>query len=604
MRPSRFPSPPFVILGVAALSVSVSVAASVAELADPGAPSRLATVVGPALPACPSSATLGPGLTGPIAHVRYLADDALEGRAAGSPGERCAAEYVAARFREIGLAPAGENGTYFQSFPLRVGARLGPTNLLAVAAETYTAGRDWIPLGFSATANAEAPAAYAAYGITRPGNPDDVYSRTELTGKIVVVEAGDPGSSDGRSLYADPHFKTRTAEGRGALGLVVLLPDGSPLPEPESETRPSARIPAVTVRGALAGKLRAAAQAGERIRLHTEVEPRMESAHNVAGFLPAADPALRGRFVVIGAHLDHLGRGGEGSLAPDETGTIHNGADDNASGVAAIIEAARQLAGAPPSPRHSILFIAFSGEERGLLGSTHFVQHPTVTVDSVLAMLNLDMVGRLRENRLSVMGVGTAREWRDMLAAANARVATPFTLVLSEDGFGPSDHSSFYARGIPVLHFFTNAHEDYHRPSDDWQKLNADGLERVATLVTQVARDLGARSQLTAVAQAGDQHAGAGPAPESGYGPYLGTIPDFSPVPFGVRITGVRAGSPAEHAGLKAGDVIVAFGGKEIADLYAYTYALREKAPGDTVNIEVLRDSQRVRLTAVLGARR
>lgn len=557
-------------------------------------------------PSCPPAQQLARGLDGAMAHVRYLADDALEGRATASPGERCAGDYIAARFRALGLSPAGERASYFQPFPVRVGARLGPGNTLTLADRTYTPGADWIPYGFSARGQADAPALYGEYGITRPGEPEDVYSRADLHGKIVVVEAGDPNSPDGRSLYADPHFKARVAAERGAAALIVLLRPDHPLPDPTTELRPSAGIPALAARGAAADAIRDAARRGASIRLHTAIEPRMEQARNVAAVLPGTDPRLRGRIIVIGAHYDHLGRGGEGSLAPDATGTIHNGADDNASGTAAMLEIARRLATGPQRPGHSTLFLAFSGEERGLLGSAHYVSHPTVPLDSVIAMLNLDMVGRLRDDRLTVMGVGTAKEWRAIIEQANARLPRPFTLALTDDGFGPSDHSSFYARGIPVLHLFTNAHEDYHRPTDDWDRLNAEGLERVLSFVTEIVRSLAPYPQLTAIAQAGDPHArGEAPAaPGPSYGPYLGTIPDFSPVDFGVRITGVREGSPAAQAGLKPNDVIVAFDGKEIPDIYAYTYALRARTPGDTVHITVLRDGKRLTVTAVLGARR
>ncbi|MBI4519651.1 MAG: M28 family peptidase [Gemmatimonadetes bacterium] len=387
---------------------------------------------------------------------------------------------------------------------------------------------------------------------------------------------------------------------------MILLPNGAALPDPDGELRPAGRAPAVAVRGSLAAAVRQAAASGSALELRTAVEPRVAEAHNVAALLRGANPTLRDQIIVIGAHLDHLGRGGEGSLAPDEYGTIHNGADDNASGIAVLIETARRLATRPERPGPSVLFIGFSGEERGLLGSAHFVENPTVPRDDIIAMLNLDMVGRLRENSLAVMGVGTAEEWRDILARANGGLAEPLRLGLTDDGFGPSDHSSFYARGIPVLHFFTNSHEDYHRPSDDWQKLNVEGLERIADLVTEVTLNVATQTQLTAIVQAQDPHAGAAPtAPSSdqGYGPYLGTIPDFTPVDTGVRITGVREGSPAQQAGLQAGDVIVGFDGTEITDLYAYTYALRAHKPGDTVTIVVLRAAQRITLTAVLGQR-
>ncbi|MBI4521006.1 MAG: hypothetical protein HY701_09210, partial [Gemmatimonadetes bacterium] len=220
--------------------------------------------------ACPAL-QMARGLEGAIAHARYLSDDALEGRGAATPGERCAVEYIAAQFRQLGLAPAGEDGAYFQTFPLRIGARLGSTNALRVPGGSYTAGQDWIPYGFSGSATVQAPAIYGAHGITRPGDPNDTYSRLDLSGKIVVLEAGDPESPNGRSLNADPHFKARVAEGRGAAGVIILLPNGAALPAPDGEVRPAGRTPAVAVRGSLANAVRQAAQSGSVLDLRTAV---------------------------------------------------------------------------------------------------------------------------------------------------------------------------------------------------------------------------------------------------------------------------------------------------------------------------------------------
>lgn len=321
---------------------------------------------------------------------------------------------------------------------------------------------------------------------------------------------------------------------------------------------------------------------------------------NVIGILPGRDTALRDQVVIIGAHYDHLGLGGFGSMAPDSTGKVHNGADDNASGSAALIAIARRLAAHRPA--RTIVFIAFSGEEEGLLGSEWYVKHPLYPLATTEAMLNLDMVGRLRNSKLIIYGTATARQWQPILDSLNA--TAHFDLHAQGDGYGPSDQSSFYAAGLPVLHFFTDLHADYHRPTDDWQKINADGAVRVADLVADVARAIADRpAGLTFVnlpppAPAGDQ-----PAVTSGYGAYLGTIPDMSENPGGVGITGVRSGSPAEKAGLKAGDVIVRMGGTEVKDLMAMTEVLRAHKAGDTIEIVVRRDGAEVVTHATLGVR-
>src|SRR5437667_3117916 len=323
------------------------------------------------------------------------------------------------------------------------------------------------------------------------------------------------------------------------------------------------------------------------------------STRNVIAILPGTSPALRGEVVVIGAHYDHLGLGGPDAMDPDSTGRVHNGADDNASGTAALLEVARQLARRQPA--RTIVFVAFSGEELGTLGSSYFVLHPVPEpVDSIYAMLNMDMVGRLRSARLLALGAATAKEFPALLDSLN----TPprFDLRASGDGWGPSDHALFFAARRPVLHFFTDLHEDYHRSTDDWDKLNVTGIAQVAQFVADLAWSLANRpGPLTFVDAPRPQATTGG----SGYGAYLGTIPDLSGggVSDGVRITGVRAGSPAEQAGLFAGDVITAIGNKHIGNLYDMTDALRSHQAGDTVVIVSTRDGVERRATTVLGKR-
>lgn len=563
--------------------------------------------------ACPAPGELTQGLDAPFAHVRYLADDALEGRASGSAGERCAGEYIASVFAAAGLEGGGDDGSFFQSFPIRGGAALGTHNLLrAMDGDVAELDAQWRPYGFSATGHAAGGSVYGGYGINRPGDAGQGYGDLSLEGRVVVVEDGDPLSPGGTSLESQSHYKASEAARRGAAGLVVLLADGGDLPELAGETRPRAAIPVAAVRGAAAEALRATAREGGDIELMAELTPLTLEARNVVARLPGSD-GERGEVVVVGAHYDHLGLGGAGSLAPGNS-AIHNGADDNASGTAALMEVAARLARSSSRPARSVVFVAFSGEEMGLLGSQAYVESDVFSAPSTVAMINMDMVGRLQHNRLAVFGVGTAEEWPGMLSGVNSSLDPPFDLALNADGFGPSDHSSFYGKGVPVLHFFTNTHMDYHRPSDDWEKVEATGLERVTDLVTRVTRALaGDRLQVVALTPIADVGAPPTPPPPaqdapaeaavSGYGPYLGTIPDMSMAEGGVRLTGVREASPAAVAGLQAGDVIVGFAGREVADLYEYTYALRAHAPGDRVEIVVLREGERVTLSVVLGRR-
>jgi aminopeptidase YwaD len=318
---------------------------------------------------------------------------------------------------------------------------------------------------------------------------------------------------------------------------------------------------------------------------------------NVFAVLPGRDPALSNQYVVVGAHFDHLGTSTEGALDPDARSAVRRGADDNASGTAAVLELARLFAASPA--RRSIIFANFTGEEQGLLGSGYFVDHLPVAVDSVDAMLNFDMVGRLKNDRLIVYGVATAKEMLSLLDSAN-RVA-PLKVAAQGDGFGPSDHSSFYGKNIPVLHFFTDLHDDYHRASDTPDKINAEGEARVVGFAERVLRSIADRPERLSYVRVA---APVATSSREGSDVYLGSIPDMAggDAP-GLRLTGVRAGSPADAAGLKAGDVIVELGGKPVKDLYEYSDALFAHKPGETVAIVVLRDGKRISVSAKLGRR-
>ncbi len=328
---------------------------------------------------------------------------------------------------------------------------------------------------------------------------------------------------------------------------------------------------------------------------HTS-EPISLPSQNVAAILRGTDPQLANEYVIVGAHFDHLGRGSAGAL---DTGTnaIRNGADDNASGTAGVMELARLFAAAPA--RRSLLFVAFSGEELGLLGSARFVDE-ALPAGRIQAMVNFDMIGRLRNDRVIVYGTGTATELPGLLARANSE--RPLNISQVPDGFGPSDHTSFYGKGIPVLHFFTDLHEDYHKATDDADKINAGGTARVVELAARTIRAIADHpSPLTLLQQA--QPVRTAPA-GTGTRPYLGSIPDMAAgdVP-GLRVTGVTPGSPADKGGLKGGDLVVELGGQPVTDLETYTAALYASKPGDTISIVVVRNGERLTLSVTLGSR-
>ena len=321
---------------------------------------------------------------------------------------------------------------------------------------------------------------------------------------------------------------------------------------------------------------------------------------NVIGLLPGHDPNLRNEAVIVGAHYDHLGLGGFGSLDPDSTGKVHNGADDNASGSAMLIQIAGRLAQNPPA--RTVLFIAFSGEELGLLGSAYYVKHPIYPLSTTTAMINLDMVGRLRNGRLIVYGTRTAKEFPALLDSLNWHAG--FDLKAQGDGYGPSDQSSFYAAGRPVLHLFTDLHDDYHRTTDDWEKIDPEGFRRVTNFTVGLVTAIANRpSRLTPVEAPPPSHAMGSTSGAPAYGTYLGTIPDMTDNPGGVRLLGVRAGSPAERAGLRGDDIITRIGDMEIPDLQAMTHALRSHEPGDTVSIVIRRGDKLTTVRATLGTR-
>jgi hypothetical protein len=319
------------------------------------------------------------------------------------------------------------------------------------------------------------------------------------------------------------------------------------------------------------------------------------ATQNVVAILPGRG-RLAGQDLVIGAHFDHLGNGPFGSMAHgDSVHMIHHGADDNASGDAGVLEIARLLSRDRPNPSRTVVFVLFSGEEEGDLGSAYYADHPARPMDSTLAMLNLDMVGRMRNGRLLALGVLSAKEWRPLLDSVNA--AYHLELHASGDGWGPSDQNSFFAKQRPVLHFFTDLHADYHTPADTWEKINADGIDTIAHFVADLARRLEARPGPLTFVNA------APPVMASGERAYLGTIPDMTGEPGGVRLTGVTAGSPADSGGLKAGDVLVGIGADTVANLVDFQNALVKHHPGDKVDLRVRRGDQTLTLPVTLGRR-
>lgn len=554
-------------------------------------------------------------------HVGFLAADSLEGRGTGTQAIDVAAEYIAREFARYGLAPAGENGTYFQIFDVVTGVELGTGNALKIAAggsaTTYQTGRDFSPYSFAKAGAVAGDVVFAGWGIRAASLGRDDYAGIDARDKVVLVLAGNPDGDDPHSpltAVTGTRSKAMFAREAGAKALLVVRIDLDTLPAFRYDNSPTdAGLPVVAVRQAVARALlsgtditlpaagdsaaaatvRAQALAGTRIDLVTDLAFTRRKARNVMGMAPGRDAVLRDTVIVVGAHFDHLGWGQEGSLYKG-TPMVHNGADDNASGTAGMLEIAQRI-GAHPL-RHSVLFQAYSAEEMGLLGSNHWVNHSTIPLARLSAMLNLDMIGRLPDStkKLNVQGTGTSPVWTDMVKSVNEGYG--FDLALIADGQGSSDQASFYMKDIPVLFFFTGLHTDYHRPSDDVEKLNIDGQTKVTQFVADILTRLDGSDTKLAFTKVA--------APEnrrmSAFRVYVGTIPDYGATEEGFKISGTSPGGPAEKAGMVAGDVIVRFGDTVVKNIYDYMNALSLYKPGDDVAVQVKRGSDTVTLTVHL----
>ena len=540
-----------------------------------------------------------------LADVAWLADDDRGGRGLGTPGLQAAADWLERQYALIGLEPAAGNGSFRQSFRAVVAVERGPATRLSVGGEDLAA-EDYSVPGFSDSGSVTAPVVFAGWGVVSEEHAIDDYQGVDAQGRIVLVRRYTPqdGAFEDESLrrrLSDLRYKAFTAREHGAVGLLVAdLPlegedqEESPLPAMRVDPQGGAGIPVAVISRIWAQRV---LDGPRDVSLTTEVVEHTHDVDNIVGRISAGE-RLAGA-IVLGAHYDHLGFGGASSLAPDAH-EPHNGADDNASGTAALLEAARVLSARREQLGRDVIFVAFTGEENGLLGSSHFTREPPpgAAPEGLVAMLNMDMVGRLRNDRLAVLGGDSAEEWEAVIQPFCAEFE--LECELGGDGYGPSDQMSFYAAGVPVLHFFTGAHDDYHKPSDDTASINAAGGVRIANLVAEVALELTTLEGLT-------YQAAEAPAPLGdvrSYGASLGTIPDYTGSPDnrpGMRLAGVRPGGPADEAGLQRGDWIVELSGREIRDIYDLMYVLREARPGERSNVTVEREGERIERPVTFG---
>lgn len=569
-------------------------------------------------------------------HVKVLADPRMEGRGAGTHGLDRARQYLEGEFKRLGLEPRGENSSFHQPFLVTTGARLKRDNRLTAvlngAEHKLKLREDYIPLSFSTVGSVSGPVVFAGYGASAEEFGYDDYTHLDVKDKIVLVLRGEPPMFQEKSGRQGPthhsHLITKAINARTRGAKAVILVNGAPgkgeedlLIHFEQAGPEDAGIPIVQVKRAVADRwLETAGTSlaklqGEidekseprsralpdslRVSLSVDIERIRKQVSNVLAYLPGKTP----EYIVIGAHYDHLGRGGSSSLAPSLIGQLHPGADDNASGDAGVLELARIFSAQRGQLQRGILFANFAGEELGLLGSSYWVKHPTLPLDQAVAMLNMDMIGRIQAGKVYIGGVGTGSNLRSVVE--NAVAHHKLTVDYSASGYAASDHTSFVTQRIPVLFFFSGLHSDYHKPSDTWEKIDAASAVQLVDLVAEITSQLasgGERPQFVKVEA--EPRAPGAPSGGGGYGPYFGSIPDFGQVESGVRFADVRPNSPAAKAGLLAGDILIQFGETQVKNLYDFTYALRKSKVGDVVEVKVLRGDKTIAAKVTLEQRR
>jgi hypothetical protein len=590
-----------------------------------------------------------------LRHIRYLASDNLKGRANGSPELNQAAEYIAKQFRAAGLKPAGDNATFLQIFGVATGSELGSDNKLAIraGAQSMEAAlrREFVPIATSAGAamsrdmpsgagdkvQLSGPVVFAGYGISAEEFKYDDYKDLVVTDKIILVLAHEPRENDDTSpfsgklltMHGQDNNKALNAKYRQAKAILIVQdpanhPDASKdLADPTLGAQiDELGIAAFRINRGLAQKIldtqqkdllqlqkqidetltpQSFALNGVEIQITLDVRRLRQDVRNVVGILPANDPAGGDEEIVIGAHYDHLGLGNRSSMEPALIGQVHNGADDNASGTAGVIELAAALAKDPAPRKRSYVFIAFAAEELGLNGSSYWVSNPNRTLDKVVAMLNLDMIGRSRDDVVLVSGTGTSPAFAKLVE--NAASEAGLKVKPSPGGFGGSDQQSFYIKNIPVLFFLSGVHADYHRPTDDVEKINAAGALKILDMVYLIAAQLNGLDPRPAFTKVNEPTPPQGGG-RGGYGAYFGSVPDMTEEVAGVRFADVRPNSPAANAGLRAQDVMIRFAGKEVKNLQDFNYVLQTCKPGETVEVVALRDGKAMTVQVTLAVRR
>lgn len=506
------------------------------------------------------------------AHIYYLADDKLEGRRAGSKGEMLAGEYISTQFRNIGIIPKGTDG-YYQAFEINDGKQVGESTYFSVNGKNLEVNKEFFPLPFSARRTLEASPAIA---IQEPDMPWFIDLKD-----ILAENSGNPHFD----IYEYVKNNSKKAYDKGASAVILYNTsdaDDNIVFNAKDKTE-IVPIPVIYVSKDAAKKYFSDVTATMNIKLKTDITEKKRTGHNVVGYIDNGAPTT----VILGAHFDHLGYGEDGnSMVRTGEKLIHNGADDNASGTAALIELSRLLKKSK-AKNHNYLFLAFSGEELGLFGSKYFVENPTIDLSTVTYMINMDMVGRLNDSTkaLAVGGYGTSPAWASVIHAGDKKL--PFVVKIDSSGSGPSDHTSFYRKDIPVLFFFTGQHRDYHRPSDDADKINYEGELSVIKYIDKIISDLNKETQKLAFLKTRESQTSV-----SSFKVTLGIMPDYTFSGIGLRADGVTDGRPAAKAGIKPGDVIIQLGDNNINSMDTYMQALNKFNKGDKTRVKFKRGNE------------
>ena len=551
-------------------------------------------------------------------HVKYLASDTLKGRLTGSEGDSLTAVYIKNQLTSAGLEPLEGDG--FQRFEVTDKVIPGKKNFFRLNGIEFSPENDFMPFSFSGNSELESEVVFAGYGFNI--NNDSIhwndYEKLDVRGKWVLLLMGDPepdNTVSGFIPFSADRDKALLAKDMGAAGVLMVA---GPAFDPEDTLEPlstsgySVEIPVLRIKrnlgdlllkkskSTVAGnessmiKKRSSSgfKTGEILYAGSEVVSEKSRTRNVIMILPGEDSLLKNEYLIIGAHFDHLGTGGPGSSSRAvDTVAVHPGADDNASGVGAMVELAEKFALTKGSHKRSIVFAAFSGEEKGLLGSKYFTENPGIDLTKVNAMINLDMIGRLsEEGSLQVGGVGTAEGLKDLVLsrADTGQIKLTFT----EEGYGPSDHSSFYGKNIPVLFYSTGAHLDYHTPSDTWDKINYPGMKSISEIIYKVAETLSDSSGRLIFKESGPRTDVSRAMRRRGV--TLGIMPDFAGnVKNGLRADFVTPGKPASLGGMKKGDIITSINGKSVNNIQDYMYRMSQLKHGQTISVEVLRNNKK-----------